>query len=373
MARAARLYEHSVPSYEQMIDRNEFTLYVDAADTVLSDTHDQPITAAHAVPLRHILCSAVSKSMARKRGGAGGVAGAVQNVFAQMDAWSCEQLKCGGDTLKAVGADLLGCSLQQLLRPRDGECGVIARGTPHERYSAGARFCIQAGPQCTAGHVEFTRAITCMPRCCPHAVKLWVVRSDPGKFDSTLVWDHVGSHEDAFARSAANPDAAVVVVLPGDVIVQPPMVWHAVLTRYRPSTVPGDQWALVGGVDITRKTVEDAHAALRWARSASGQRRISRSTSDAEAFEDDVLRAHWELWGHGSGGGVFTPESALRAMRDWLGCKSDQYAQTAAACQAGNAKKKSKRAAARARGRASGAKRRAANHTAQTAPAARAH
>ena len=67
MARAARFYEHSPLSYEQMMSRNDFTLYVDAAGTVLTDTHGQPVTSAHAARLQRILCSALFKSIAREQ------------------------------------------------------------------------------------------------------------------------------------------------------------------------------------------------------------------------------------------------------------------------------------------------------------------
>ena len=353
MARGEKHYSHQSVSYEDMTAAQEVTLHMDASDIFLADLSGQPVAASHAVAVERHLRGTLGK--ASNRGGSGGVAGAIDALCTQMDERSSDHIKCSDDDFDAAGAGKLGSPLLRLFRTRDWARGVHGAGTEHERYSAGAGFWISSGMQATAGHVDFAHVIACMPRCCNAAVKLWVVFTERGAFENGLVWPHVGSHEAAFARAAARANARVVVMLPGDVIAQPPMVWHAVLTRCRPGTAPGDQWAMIGGVDIVRKTFEDARVCLQYAtRGVSGEQRISALLCDAERYADTILRAHWELW---CKRGAFSPSAALQALRTHVAKHSTQYARTAAAANRAHEKSRERKRLARARGLAAAAKR----------------
>ena len=94
----------------------------------------------------------------------------------------------------------------------------------------------------------------------------------------------------AFMQAAVQPGAYVLSMRLGDVIVQPPMTWHAVLTRCRQDTLPGDQWSMVGGVALAQKTPAATRASWRFPGSAaSGQR--TALTGDAECFGDEAESA----------------------------------------------------------------------------------
>ena len=169
---------------------------------------------------------------------------------------------------------------------------MLGDGTEFERCSFGQDFWLQPGEQVTQGHIDWQHNVACMPRCCRGAVKLLILfaeRSTP------LPWHNYASDEEAIAQAASRPDAVALLCLPGDVVVVPALAWHAVVTKYRKGTCYDDRWAMVGGVVVMLKTLDDAKVSLRFERGGeSGMRKLAPGV--AQRCTDTVLSPNRKLW-----------------------------------------------------------------------------
>lgn len=154
-----------------------------------------------------------------------------------------------------------------------------------------------------------------------------------------VAWGHRSSHEDAFAHAARQPGALVLVMLPGDVLPQRPLRWHAVLTRCLPDTGAKDCWAAVIGVVIMHKTEQAIADSLDFIRGGvSGQRKAA--TADADKYGDVTLRAYWALWRSSE---AFDAQAALCSMRKRVHAGRGSTSERAAAASQAKHDKKRKR------------------------------
>lgn len=234
---------------------------------------------------------------------------------------------CNDNIVWAPQGSKVASAFHSVYTTPDPHPGVVGEGALR-RWHWEQDSWLQMGAQVTAGHIDHHQVLADMPRSCHAARKLWVVMDHTHACQ--VGWDRCENDQVAFAQAAAMPQARVLLMRPGDVLVLPPLTWHTWITEFVSGTPDGEQWAMVGGTVVMRESC--VVYGLKYGRSGmSGLGKLAPNT--AAAYTDSVLRPYWELC-HSGTGERFVAERALEALREL-----DQAEGTSAKKRAASAKK----------------------------------